>query len=55
MSDQRSESALVRTHGVAALSMVLVSALFGALVALKFVLPDFLGGAAWTTWGRLRL
>src|SRR5260370_14104873 len=54
MSDQRSESALVRAHGIAALSMVLVSALFGALVALKFVLPDFLGGAAWTTWGRLR-
>jgi len=54
MSDQRSESALVRAHGIAALAMVLVSALFGALVALKFVLPDFLGGAAWTTWGRLR-
>ena len=54
MSDQRSESALVRAHGIAALAMVLVSALFGVLVAVKFVLPDFLGGAAWTTWGRLR-
>src|SRR5258707_14431286 len=54
MSDQRSEHALIRVHGIAALAMVVVSALFGALVALKFVLPDFLGGAAWTTWGRLR-
>ncbi len=34
--------------------MVVVSALFGTLVAVKFVLPDFLGGAAWATWGRLR-
>src|ERR1700694_207928 len=54
MSDQRSESAPVRAHGIAALAMVLVSALFGVLVAVKFVLPDFLGGAAWATWGRLR-
>ena len=54
MSDQRSETALIRAHGIAALAMVVVSALFGVLVATKFVLPDFLGGAAWATWGRLR-
>jgi cytochrome c oxidase cbb3-type subunit I/II len=54
MSDRRSENALIRAHGIAALAMVVVSALFGALVATKFVLPDFLGGPAWATWGRLR-
>ncbi len=54
MSDQRSENALIRAHGIAAMAMVVVSALFGVLVATKFVLPDFLGGAAWATWGRLR-
>ena len=41
MSDQRSEHALIRAHGIAALGMVVVSALFGTLVAVKFVLPDF--------------
>jgi cbb3-type cytochrome c oxidase subunit I/cbb3-type cytochrome c oxidase subunit II len=54
MSEPRIETKLIRAHGVAALAMVVVSALFGAVVATKFVLPDFLGGAAWTTWGRLR-
>ena len=53
MSEQR-ESALVRAHGIAALTMVVVSAVFGIIVATKFVLPDFLGGEAWATWGRLR-
>ena len=54
MSEPRIETRLIRAHGVAALAMVVVSALFGILVATKFVLPDFLGGAAWATWGRLR-
>jgi cbb3-type cytochrome c oxidase subunit I/cbb3-type cytochrome c oxidase subunit II len=54
MSEPRIETRLIRAHGVAALAMVVVSALFGVLVATKFVLPDFLGGTAWTTWGRLR-
>src|SRR5258708_4038868 len=54
MNEQRSESALIRAHGIAAIAMVVVSAIFGTLVAVKFVLPDFLGGAAWTTWGRPR-
>jgi cytochrome c oxidase cbb3-type subunit I/II len=54
MSEPRIETRFIRAHGVAALAMVVVSALFGVLVATKFVLPDFLGGAAWATWGRLR-
>src|ERR1700719_2154722 len=53
MSEQR-ETGFIRAHGLAAITMVVVSAVFGIIVATKFVLPDFLGGAAWTTWGRLR-
>jgi cytochrome c oxidase cbb3-type subunit I/II len=45
---------LIRCHGHAALVTVLVSALFGILVATKFNFPTFLGGHAWETWGRLR-
>jgi cbb3-type cytochrome c oxidase subunit I len=48
------EHTLVRAHGLAALAMVLYSALLGLTVSLKFHLPDFLGGQAWLTWGRLR-
>src|SRR6266850_2175834 len=54
MSDHSSEHALIRAHGIAAIAMVVVSAIFGTLVAAKFVAPDFLGGEAWATWGRLR-
>ena len=43
MSEPRIETRLIRAHGVAALAMVVVSALFGVLVATKFVVPDFLG------------
>jgi len=46
MSEPRIETRLIRAHGIAALAMVVVSALFGTLVAAKFVAPDFLGGAA---------
>ena len=45
---------LIRWHGQAALITVLISALFGFLVATKFTFPTFLGGHAWETWGRLR-
>src|SRR5260370_42487057 len=45
---------LIRWHGHAALITVLISALFGILVATKFNFPAFLGGHAWETWGRLR-
>ncbi len=52
--NENTENSLVRAHAIAALTLVVLSALFGALVAVKFVLPDFLGGTGWTTWGRLR-
>ncbi len=45
---------LIRCHGHAALVTVLISALFGILVASKFNFPTLLGGHAWETWGRLR-
>ncbi len=45
---------LIRWHGHAALLTVLISALFGILVATKFNFPNFMGGHAWETWGRLR-
>ncbi len=48
------ESRLIRAHGLAALAMVLYSALIGLAVALKFHWPDFLGDSPWLTWGRLR-
>jgi cbb3-type cytochrome c oxidase subunit I len=50
----RIEYDLIRWHGQAALITVLISALFGILVATKFNFPTFLGGHAWETWGRLR-
>ena len=50
----RTEYDLIRWHGHAALITVLVSALFGILVATKFNFPNFMGGHAWETWGRLR-
>jgi cbb3-type cytochrome c oxidase subunit I len=48
------EDGLVRAHGLAALAMVVYSALLGLAVGLKFHWPDFLGSQAWLTWGRLR-
>jgi cytochrome c oxidase cbb3-type subunit I/II len=45
---------LIRWHGYAAVITVLISALFGLLVATKFNFPTFMGGHAWETWGRLR-
>src|SRR5246500_4291459 len=50
----RTDDALVRAHGMAAMAMLVVSVLFGVAVSLKFQFPQFLGGAAWSTWGRLR-
>jgi cbb3-type cytochrome oxidase subunit 1 len=50
----RTEYDLIRWHGHAALITVLISALFGILVATKFNFPNFMGGHAWETWGRLR-
>jgi cytochrome c oxidase cbb3-type subunit I/II len=48
------EYGLVRAHVVASLAALLISATFGILVATKFNFPEFLGGQAWLTWGRLR-
>ena len=48
------EVSLLRAHTVAALVTLVLSAVFGTLVALKFNFPDWLGGSAWLTWGRLR-
>jgi cbb3-type cytochrome oxidase subunit 1/mono/diheme cytochrome c family protein len=45
---------LVRAHGLAALAMVVYSALLGLAISLKFHWPDFLGDTSWLTWGRLR-
>ncbi len=50
----RTEYDLIRWHGHAAMATVLISALFGILVATKFNFPNFMGGHAWETWGRLR-
>src|SRR5258707_446753 len=48
------EYGLIRAHVYASLATVLISASFGILVASKFDFPEFLGGHAWLTWGRLR-
>ena len=45
---------LIRAHTYAAFVGLLLSALFGLLVSIKFHAPAFLGGHAWDTWGRLR-
>src|ERR1700682_2415880 len=45
---------LIRAHVFASLATLLISVLFGILVATKFNFPEFLGGHAWLTWGRLR-
>jgi cbb3-type cytochrome c oxidase subunit I len=48
------EIGLIRAHGLAALAMVVYSALLGFTIGLKFHWPDFLGDTSWLTWGRLR-
>ncbi|MFC7633682.1 cbb3-type cytochrome c oxidase subunit I [Paraburkholderia humisilvae] len=48
------QARLVRMHGLAAIATLIVSAIFGTMVAIKFVLPDFLGAQPWATWGLLR-
>jgi cbb3-type cytochrome c oxidase subunit I len=45
---------LIRWHAHAALITVLISAMFGLIIAAKFNLPGLLGDHAWSTWGRLR-
>ena len=48
------ETDLLRAHAFAALVTLIVSALFGTVVAIKLVHPEFLGGQAWSTWGSMR-
>ena len=48
------ETGLIRAHAYAALASLIIAALFGAVVAIKLVQPDFLGGHVWTTWGSMR-
>lgn len=48
------ESGLLKAHGLTALAMVAYVAVLGVVVAAKFVWPDWLGGEAWLTLGRLR-
>ena len=50
----RVEVSLVKAHTVAAFAGLLISALFGLLVSLKFNAPGLLATHAWSTWGRLR-
>lgn len=47
-------TSLVRAHAYAALAMVIISALFGIIVATKMNWPGFLGETAELTWGRVR-
>jgi cytochrome c oxidase cbb3-type subunit I/II len=48
------ETGLIRAHVHASVVTVLISALFGLVVALKLTMPGFLSGDGWSTWGRLR-
>ncbi len=48
------EYGLIRAHVLASLGTLLISVAFGLVVATKFNVPEFLGGHAWLTWGRLR-
>src|SRR6266699_5523915 len=48
------EYGLIRAHVFASLVTLVISVLFGILVATKFTFPEFLGGHGWLTWGRLR-
>lgn len=45
---------LVHAHGIAALVTLLVSVVFGALVAFQLLYPDLGAGVPWLSWGRLR-
>src|SRR6201993_1487432 len=45
---------LVRAHVFASVVTLVISVLFGIMVATKFSFPEFLGSHPWFTWGRLR-
>ncbi|MHB1592301.1 MAG: hypothetical protein ACYCTW_12340, partial [Sulfuricella sp.] len=48
------ETGLIRAHAFAALASLMIAALFGTVVAIKLVQPDFLSGHVATTWGSMR-
>ena len=48
------ETGLMRAHAFAALASLMIAALFGTVVAIKLVQPDFLSGHVWSTWGSMR-
>lgn len=48
------ESGLMRAHAYAAVSCLLIAALFGTVAAIKLVAPDFMSGHVWDTWGSVR-
>ncbi len=52
--DARTIPSLIRWHGYAALASVLYVALLGLVMAIRLHAPDWLGGVAWLSWGRLR-
>lgn len=52
--DVRTEYKLVKAHSYVAIFGLIISALFGTVVAIKFIWPGFLGSQAWATWGLLR-
>lgn len=45
---------LIRAHTIAAFVGLVLSAVLGLLVSIKFHTPAFLVGHGWDTWGRLR-
>lgn len=45
---------LLKAHTFASFGGLILSALFGLLVSIKFNAPTFLSQHAWSTWGRLR-
>ncbi len=45
---------LVRAHTYASFIGLVLSALFGLIISIKFHAPAFLSGHGWDTWGRLR-
>ena len=48
------ETGLMRAHAFAALASLMIAALFGTVVAIKLVQPDFLSGHVWSTWDSMR-
>ena len=48
------EIGLIRAHAFAAVACLMIAAVFGTIVAIKLVQPDFLSGHVATTWGSMR-